>query len=97
MKYSFHDQATRDVATARDYYFEHAGVQVATRFINELERVIQLLLANPGFGTPLDRQRRVFPLKGFPYSLVYLVEGDELRILIVRHQRQKPGFASGRQ
>ncbi len=94
MKYSFHNQTTVDVATARDYYFEHAGVQVATRFINEMERVIHLLLANPGYGAPIARQRRVFPLKGFPYPLVYLVEGDELRFLIVRHQRQRPSFAS---
>ena len=96
MKYSFHDQATGDIAAAQDYYFQHAGAQVATRLIGELERVIHLLLANPGFGTPIARQRCIFPLKGFPYSLVYLVEGDELRILIVRHQRQRPGFASGR-
>ena len=97
MRYSFHDQPTSDIAAEQDYYFQHAGAQVATRLIGELERVIHLLLANPGFGTPIARQRRIFPLKGFPYSLVYLVEGDELRILIVRHQRQKPGFASGRQ
>ena len=60
MKYSFHDQATSDVAAARNYYFEQAGVPVAMRFINELERVIHLLLANPGFGTPIARQRRVY-------------------------------------
>jgi toxin ParE1/3/4 len=96
MNYSFHDQATDDVAAAKDYYFQHAGGQVATRFISELERVIHLLLANPGFGTPIARQRRSFPLKGFPYSLVYRVEGDQLRVLVIRHQRQRPGFASGR-
>ncbi len=96
MNYSFHDQATGDVAAAQDYYFQHAGAQVATRFVSELERVIHLLLANPGFGTPITQQRRVFPLKGFPYSLVYRVEDDQLRILVVRHQRQRPGFASSR-
>ncbi len=96
MKYSFHDQAIGDIAAAQDYYFQHAGAPVATRFITELERVLHLLSENPKFGTPIARQRRSFPLKGFPYSLVYLIEGDELRLLIVRHQRQRPGFASDR-
>ena len=96
MNYSFHDRAIGDIAAAQEYYFQHAGAQVASRFNAELDRVINLLMANPGFGTPIARLRRAFPLKGFPYSLVYLTEGDELRILIVRHQRQRPGFASDR-
>ncbi len=96
MNFSFHNQAIDDVAQAQDYYFQFAGAQVATRFLSELDRVIQLLLVNPGFGTPIARQRRVYPLKGFPFSLVYRVEGDHLRILIIRHQRQRPGFASDR-
>ena len=96
MNYSFHDQATGDVVAAQDYYFQHAGAQVATRFMGELDRVIRLLLANPGFGTPIARRRRSYPFKGFPFSLVYRVEGEQLRILIIRHQRQRPGFASDR-
>ena len=96
MKYSLHDQAIVDIAAAQGYYLEHVGAQVAARFVSELDRVIHLLMANPGFGKPIARQRRIFPLKGFPYSLVYRVDGDELRILIVRHQRQRPSFASGR-
>lgn len=96
MKYSFHKQATDDVAAAQDYYRQQAGASVAARFLNELDRVIKLLLANPGFGTPIVGQRRSFPLKGFPYSLVYRIEGHQLRILIIRHQHQRPGFASDR-
>ena len=96
MNYSFHDRATGDVAAAQDYHVQHAGAQVATRFISELERVIHLLLANPGVGKPIAQQRRVFPLKGFPYSLVNRVEDHQLRILFVRHRRQIPGFASSR-
>ncbi len=96
MNFSFHHQAVGDVADAQDYYFQYAGAQVAARFTSELDRVIQLLLSNPGFGTPIARQRRIYPLKGFPFSLVYRVEGEQLRILIVRHQRQRPGFASSR-
>ena len=96
MNYSLHTQARNDVADAQEYYEQHAGQQVATRFMDELERAIQILLQNPGFGTPIARQRRIYPLKVFPYSLVYQVQDDHLYILIVRHQRQKPDYASNR-
>jgi plasmid stabilization system protein ParE len=96
MNYSFHDLATEDVIAAQDYYLQHAGRAVANRFMNELDRVIQLLLVNPGFGTPTARHRRIYPLKDFPFTLVYQVEGEQLRILVVRHQRQRPGFGRGR-
>ncbi|MDD5027901.1 MAG: type II toxin-antitoxin system RelE/ParE family toxin [Rhodoferax sp.] len=96
MKYSFHDLAIGDVRAAQDYYLQQAGIAVASRFTFELERVIQLLLVNPGFGTPIAKRRRSYPLKGFPFSLVYRIEDEHLRILIVRHQRQRPGFATGR-
>ncbi len=96
MKYSFHPQAATDVVNAQDYYFEFAGAHVASRFTEELDRVVQLLRSNPGFGTPMSYQRRSYPLKGFPYSLVYRVEGEQLRVLIIRHQRQKPGYGNQR-
>jgi plasmid stabilization system protein ParE len=96
MNYSFHAGAELDVTDAQDFYVQHAGLLVATRFLDELQHVIQLLLQHPGLGTPTTKNRRVFPLKAFPYSVVYRAQGDHLRILIVRHQSRKPGFASNR-
>jgi hypothetical protein len=32
----------------------------------------------------------------FPVSVVYRVEGDDLRILAIAAQRRKPGFWQGR-
>jgi len=96
MKYSFHAGAEQDVADAQDFYTQHAGLQVAARFLDELQRIIQLLLQHPGLGTPMTKNRRVFPLKGFPYSVVYSAQDEHLRVLIVRHQSRKPGFANSR-
>lgn len=96
MNYSFHAGAEQDVTDAQDFYEQHAGLRVAIRFLDELQHVIQLLLQHPGLGTPTTNNRRVFPLKAFPYSVVYRVQGEQLRVLIVRHQSRKPGFASSR-
>lgn len=96
MSPSIHHKAEQDIADALDFYSKHAGPLVAARFLNEFERVVRLLVDHPDLGTPTTKGRRVFPLKIFPYSIVYRAQDKAIRILIVRHQHRKPGFASGR-
>lgn len=96
MTYSLHPGAEHDIANALDFYSEQAGLVVAGRFLEEVERVAKLLVEHPGLGTPTTRGRRTFPLKVFPYSVVYRNLEGSIRILIVRHQHRKPGYAGGR-
>lgn len=96
MTWSLHPKAEHDIAEAMDFYREQAGPVVATRFLEEFERVAKLLVEHPGLGTPMARGRRSFPLKIFPYSIVYRNLESGIRILIVRHQHRKPGYAGGR-
>ena len=96
MTYSLHPAAEHDVANALDFYAEHAGRTVAERFLTEFERVAKLLIEHPDLGVPTTRGRRTFPMKVFPYSIVYRVLENGFRILIVRHQHRKPGYADSR-
>lgn len=96
MTWTLHPGAEHDIADALDFYSEHAGPVVAARFLEEFERVAKLLVENPGFGTPTTRGRRSFPLKVFPYSVVYRNLESSIRILVVRHQHRRPGYAGGR-
>ena len=96
MTYSLHPGAERDIAKALDFYSEQAGPVVAERFLEEFERVTKLLVEHPNLGTPTTRGRRTLPLKVFPYSVVYRNLETSIRILIVRHQHRKPGYAGSR-
>ena len=96
MTYSLHPGAEHDIANALDFYSEQAGLVVAERFLEEFERIAKLLVEHPSLGTPTTRGRRIFPLKVFPYSVVYRNHESSIRILIVRHQHRKPGYAGGR-
>ena len=96
MKRSIHREAERDLGDAARYYQAQAGSAVASRFMDEFERVAKLLEANPGYGTPTRSGRRIYPLRGFPYSPIYRLTSDEIRILVVRHQSRNPAFGSGR-
>lgn len=57
MTYSLHPGAEQDVAEILDFYTERAGPVVAQRFFSESERVVNLLVEHPGFGTPTTRGR----------------------------------------
>jgi len=93
---SLHSEAEQDISDAMDFYTEHAGRAVAARFLDEFERAVGILLEHPDIGTPVAKGRRVFPLRVFPYSVVYRNLESGIRVLIVRHQHRKPGFGSGR-
>jgi plasmid stabilization system protein ParE len=96
VKPSIHRLAEQDLREAADFYGREAGVGVALRFLDEFERVAELLESQPGIGTPMPDGRHAFPLVGFPYSVIYCHMADEIRILVVRHQRRDPGFGSSR-
>ena len=54
MTFSLHPGAEKDVAQAIDFYSKQAGPKVAARFLEEFERVANLLLENPRFGPVLQ-------------------------------------------
>jgi plasmid stabilization system protein ParE len=68
------------------------GSVVARRLRIEAARVAQLLCDAPNIGEPIATQYRRFPLQGFPFSLVYRIDGERLRIVAVAHKRRRPGY-----
>ena len=69
---------------------------MASAFLAEFARVAGLLVGAPGLGTPTESELRVYPLRRFPYSLVYRAMGSSVRILVVGHQHRRPGYWRGR-
>jgi len=94
--YSLHPGAERDIADALDFYTEQAGPLVAQRFLNEFERVAELLVEHHGFGAASAKDRRTFPLRVFPYSVVYRNLETGVRIVVVRHQHRRPSYGGAR-
>ena len=71
MKPSIHRLAEQDLRDAAGFYRREAGAGVALRFLAEFERIVDLLVSEPGIGTPTAGGRQAFPLAGFPYSVIY--------------------------
>jgi toxin ParE1/3/4 len=92
---SISPEAERELTDVAIFYAEQESAELGLAFIVELERALEVLRENPNLGAPWRDMTRRFPLRGFPYSVLYVVEGTELRVMAVVHQR-RPGYWSTR-
>ena len=96
MIYTLHPGAELDLDEACRRYRKAASGRVIVRFLDEFERVAELLAREPGLGTPAGDERATFPLHGFPYTVIYKPTGAGIRVLVVRHQHRDPAHGKGR-
>ncbi len=97
MNYSLHPGALGDLRDAASFYREQAGTSLSQSFLGEFEQSINKLLLHPTLGSPWrGRGRRRYLMKHFPYSLVYTVSGEDIRILAVAHHSRRPGYWASR-
>lgn len=89
-------EALADAELAIDWYVEQGAWAAADGFHQELTAAFARLLASPALGTPAPEGTRVLPMHRFPYSLVYRIDGDEVRVIAVACQRRRPGYWTGR-
>ena len=66
MNRSIHPEAAQDLADAAMFYRHNGSARVATKFLEEFDRVAALLAENPEFGTPFDLPRRNYPMRIYP-------------------------------
>jgi toxin ParE1/3/4 len=74
------------------FYTLKANVELGLAFVAELERAVNLVLANPQLGAAFRGTRRRYILRRFPYSIIYRATVEELQILAVAHHRRRPGY-----
>jgi plasmid stabilization system protein ParE len=96
MNIELHPGAERDLDEAAEFYAREGSPALAARFLAEFERVAKLLLANPGLGTPRARGRLGFPTTDFPYTVIYRQRHAGIRVLVVKHDRRRPGYGGAR-
>ena len=78
------------------FYAREGGGELGLAFIAEFERTLTLLCSHPELGASWKRRRR-FPLRKFPFSIIYYTRGDELRVVALAHHRRSPDYWSGRE
>ena len=83
--------AVGDVRDAVDHYTDEAGQAVAAGFLEELERVYDLIQTSPAAGSPRYAHElgienvRNRQLRRYPYLVFYVEQRDRIDILRVLH------------
>ena len=88
---AFHPEAQDELTSAAAFY--NAQVTgLGDELTDEVDRALQLVWATPGLGTPIGREHRKWPVRRFPYDLIYRADEEGLFVLAVAHQRRRPGY-----
>lgn len=93
---SIHPEADAELMGGAVYYAQQATRKVAEDFLDEFDYAVSLLREFPGLGAPWRGRARRFPVRRFPYWIVYYEVGTRLRIVAVAHQQKRPGYWLGR-
>ncbi len=88
--------ALGELHDAAAFYTESANIELGLAFVAEFERTANVILANPTLGLIFRGNRRRYLLRRFPYSVIYQVTSNELRVIAVAHHRRRPGYWAGR-
>ena len=68
--------------------------ELGVRFVEELDRCLGLLAANPRLGQRVSGTCRRVRLRRFPYTVIYSPEpdGDVIQVRVIYHQRRHAGY-----
>ena len=89
-------KAEADADAAVEWYIGEGASTAGDDFLDEIERAMSLLAQFPIIGEAGAHNTRIFPLHKFPYSLIYRLQGDMVRIIAVAHHSRRPGNWVGR-
>jgi len=96
MKITLHPEAENDIKEAAAFYEREGSSALSARFVAEFKRLSKLLIEQPGIGSPRTNGRRGLSMSVFPYTLIYRAGAGEIRILVVKHDRRRPGHGGAR-
>ena len=89
-------EADRELTECARFYAREADARLAEEFLQEFERALSLLCNHPEIGARWREKHRRFSLRRFPYSIIYNIRGEELRVIAIAHHRRKPGYWQSR-
>ena len=92
----FHRLAERELTEAAQY-FERESTGLGATFIVEVERCVVGIVEYPESGRVLTGAVRRRLVRRFPYSVLYSIKPDHIRLLAVMHARRRPTYWVGRE
>lgn len=91
MTIKFHSEAKKEFFKTSKYYEEQV-FGLGDDFIDEVEKVLNVIEQQPSSGTKITKTERRFLVSRFPYGIIYSVENDLITIFAIMNLRRKPGY-----
>jgi toxin ParE1/3/4 len=92
----FHPLAEQELLDAVSYY-EEQETGLGLEYLGEVEHAVNFLMRYPEAGSNVRGSIRRLTLPKFPYSLLYRVMEEQIRVLAVAHHKRKPQYWVDRQ
>ncbi|MBW2708669.1 MAG: type II toxin-antitoxin system RelE/ParE family toxin [Deltaproteobacteria bacterium] len=78
-------------------YYEERSSGLGLSFPDSVEEAVETVLENPKAYRIVGREVRHKLLRRFPYSVLYVIEHDRIRVMAISHQKRRPGYWHYRQ
>lgn len=92
----YSEEAEEDVKLAFDFYSRESDF-LGTYFLDSLKYAENVILKNPeGFQVRYFDKIRAYPLKKFPFLILYVLKSDSVYVLAVFNTNQNPEHISVR-
>jgi plasmid stabilization system protein ParE len=86
----YHPDAEAELLEAVRFY-ERSVPGLGDRFLHEFDAAVAIQEA-PGRWHIVEAGVRRYVMRRFPYGIYYRIEGDQLRILVVKHHSRHPDY-----
>ncbi len=93
--FSFHYMAERELNEAAGYYNDQSP-GLGNAFLEEVESTINQILEYPESAPLINRIVRKRLVRRFPYSVMYSVSFNHIRILAIASQKRRPFYWDNR-
>lgn len=81
--------AINDLQDAVDWY-EAQKLGFGQEFLSAVGEILGFIEENPLIFVQVYRQKRRAALRRFPYNVIYVVEGDIIRVSAIMHGKKDP-------
>ena len=95
MKSRFHEAAEAELTEAILYY-DGKAAGLGDRFLAEIKTATRRIERYPEIAQVIDLGVRAKVLVSFPYSLMYVLDPDDLFIVAVAHHSRRPAYWADR-
>ena len=96
MTLQYHPSVASELEEIRDYY-EEKSAGLGKSFVDEFERQLLSIAAMPERWMIIRDDLRRSLMKRFPYVILYrIIDGEIIRVTVVKHEKRHPAFGLGR-